>query len=268
VKSLSGAALFVAMPALLVLYGRTVTAHNAATYSGTEVSLGKAPRTFVRGVLSSIPGSAWRLSERVLGGRISLVAIIFGVVIFVAMLVRWWFAESEAEPQAASPAVNRIGLSSAVVSVVVYASFAIALQAITPKVQTELLEVGFAYTFYAMSSCAVALCIAVGFKAVLTNERYRAWRFLACSAAAAFLLVQCTVNWRLSEAMNQSYVTNRRLTASFDQDVRSDSRCRALEQWAAGSWPAYYEQGMIDGLQVAYQYYFGEPFCKGFVPSG
>ena len=51
---------------------------------------------------------------------------------------------------------------------------------------------------------------------------------------------------------------------AFDDDAPVPERCQALANWTAGGWPDYYETGMVDGLEVAYEYYFDEPFCDGF----
>jgi len=79
-----------------------------------------------------------------------------------------------------------------------------------------------------------------------------------------FTLIQLTVNWRLSEQLNASLMPNRQLLEAFDDDAPVPERCQALQNWTAGGWPDYYEIGMVEGLEVTYQYYFGEPFCDGF----
>jgi hypothetical protein len=161
-----------------------------------------------------------------------------------------------------------MGLLAASAAVVVYATFAVALQAATSKVQNEMRGIGYVYTFYAVTSCALALGIAALVRALIHNERLRPQRFFVMAFGIAFVFVQFTINWNISASMNEVQVRNRRLTASFDSDAPMAQRCDALVQWAQGEWPLYYEQGMTDGLQVAYPYYFGEPFCSGYTPSG
>ena len=60
-----------AAPAGALLLGRFVTGGQASTYAGTTTRVGgEAARTFVEGMLSSLPGAAWKLSDRfVTGGR-------------------------------------------------------------------------------------------------------------------------------------------------------------------------------------------------------
>ena len=267
-RAVVGGALFVALPAALVLFGRSVTIGNSASYGGTEVTLDKAARTFERGVLSSIPGAAWRLSERSGGGQVGLLPVAFALAALIALLIRFWLGRAQREAFIRPSTNKRLGLAAATVAVMTYALFAVALQAITSKVQNEMLGAGYVYTFYAMTSSAVALGVAVAVNAVVAEKRFRSWRSVVLLLAAAFMLTQFTVNWRLTTSMNESYVRNRTLIASFDRDADMPTRCRSLQQWTGIPWPGYYEKGMTDGLQAAYQYYFGEPFCAGFVSKG
>lgn len=258
---LAGSAIFLGVPALLVLYGRTVTGSSTATYSGIDVRLSGSTRAFVLGVGGSLPGSAWWLSDRKLGGRVELVFVVFGIVTFVAMLLRWWAKTSDLRAEAPSENRQRLGQVSVVLAVVIYACFALSLQAITEKVQNEMLSLGYVYTFYAMTSCAIALGLAVAGHTLYLHRPSLRWRALLSTVAIAFLVIQSTVNWRLSERMNDAWARNVRLLNSFDEDAPPVRRCEALDAWSAIHWPAYYKAGMTSGLDQAYRYYFGEPFC-------
>ena len=268
VMHLTRSAIFLGVPALLVLYGRTVNGSNTVTYGGTEIRLSGAPRAFALGVVGSMPGAAWRLSDRQLGGRLRLVFLVFGIATFLALLLKWWAQTSDLRTESTSDNRQRPGQISVVLAVVIYACFAIGLQAITEKVQDEMLSLGYVYTFYAMTSCAIALGLAVAGQTLYLRRCSAAWRILLAAGAVSFLVIQSTVNWRLSEKMNVAYSPNVRLLNSFDGDVGSARRCQALDAWSAIPWPAYYREGMTDGLDKAYRYYFGEPFCPGVAANG
>ncbi|MEO8424938.1 MAG: hypothetical protein ABI595_13640, partial [Actinomycetota bacterium] len=112
------------------------------------------------------------------------------------------------------------------------------------------------------------LGIAIAIRSIYFRPGGDALRYLLCAFAIGFLVVQSTINWRLSEQLNQAYVVNHRLLDSFDEDVEESRRCDAFAAWAVVPWPDYYRDGMRDGLQEAYLYYFDEPFCAALPTPG
>ena len=265
---LARSAIFVGVPAVMVLYGRTVTGPRSNTYSGTQVRTSGAIRAFLLGVGGVLPGAAWRLSIRALGGRVPLVFFVFGLVLFLAWMLRWW-AQSYRHLVSESVGHSRFARAALVFATVGYGVFAITLQSITVKTQDETRELGYVYTFYAIGSSVIALGIAISIRSISLRWSGAALRYLLCVFALGFILVQSTVNWGLSEQLNRDYAVNRRLLDSFDQDVQQVERCNAFAAWAVVPWPAYYRAGMRNGLQAAYQYYFHEPFCASLpAPRG
>jgi hypothetical protein len=214
-----------------------------------------------------LPGSAWRLSIQTLGGQLAVVFFVFATVFLVAWVFRWWSSsEPSADPTDADG--SDIGIAVAVVCAIgLYASFALALQSITIKVQDEAPAVGYVYTWYAMTSCAVALGLAAAARYLSMRPASARVRYVAVGLGLSVLFVQNTVNWRLSEQLTTSYAANRRLLDAFDQDIVPVARCAALIQWQTIVWPDYYESGITDGIQEAFDYYFGEPFCPLIGPT-
>lgn len=269
------------LPAALVVAGRFVTSEqSAANYSGTTVRLEGAATTFARGAWSSLPASAWRLAIDHLGGQLGVVFFVFGAVLLVALAVRWLCLVGEPTSDAAADIVSStrhdepldpgsgsserapdrwagVGFTCAVA---VYAVFSLALQSVTVKVQDEAPAIGYVYTWYAMTSSAVALLIAVVARRVAARPRGLA-KTLAIALAIGLLFVQNTVNWRLSEQLNRDFGANRHLLDAFDPATSVDERCDTLVQWQSIRWPAYYEGGIVDGLQESFEHYFDEPFC-------
>ena|GEM_PF-3351287 len=265
-RAIAGSLAIVMIPAALILYGRTVTGDQAQTYGGTTVRVGRvAAETFGLGILSSIPGAAWGLSIRTLGGTLGMVWMAIGVVVLLAVISFVWLAsfrghedESDAEP-------DRLMVAAFASAVIAFWIVAVGLQAVTVKVQDEVIELGYVYTSYCVGAAAVALGLGACIR--VFSARRAHWGSFGPALLAictVFTLIQLTVNWRLSEQLNASLMPNRQLLEAFDDDAPVPERCQALQNWTAGGWPDYYEIGMVEGLEVTYQYYFGEPFCDGF----
>ena len=263
-----GASVFVGLPAFVILLGRSITGDQAESYGGTTVRMSGAARTFGIGIVSSLPGAAWRHSLRNLGGHLSLVFSVFVIGIGLLLALRVWATRSIADSENETRKVQPLGIFAVIAATTLYAMFAIALQAITVKVQDETIGVGYVYTAYAMSSAAIALALAAVAHHVYTRQRNGTFKFVCASAAIVFVFVQSTFNWRLSEQLNAVTAPSGLLVEAFDSDVPEPSRCKVLVDWTNGGWPIYYEETMTAGLQRAYRYYFGEEFCKGFVSNG
>ena len=265
-RVLLGSAAIVVTPACFLVYGRTVTGEQAETYGGTTVRLGRvAAETFGLGVLSSLPGAAWGLSIRTLGGTLGMVWLAIGVVALLAGISFVWirsFRGHEIFPRA--DVQHSVTLAFALACVTFW-FVAVGIQAITVKVQDEVIELGYVYTSYCVGAAVVALALAAAIRSLVARrDLWSLYGPAFIAVSLAFVLVQLTVNWRLSEQLNASLVPNRQLLDAFDDDAPVPERCQALANWTAGGWPDYYETGMVDGLEVAYEYYFDEPFCDGF----
>ena len=279
-----GAASVVFAPLVLVTLGRRITGERASTYGGTTVRLGReAVGAFGYGMVGALPGTAWRLSIRSLGGTLGMVFLAIGVVVLLVWLAGSFIPMVASDARrdvasaptttttattttttTASPSFDGWLAGAFVAALVVYWCFAVAILSITVKVQDETLGFGYVYSSYAVGATIVALVLAVIAHAVVRQGPSPVRLLLGC-IACGFVLVQLTINWRLAEQLNDTFQVNRRLLAAFDEDVPPPQRCGALTEWTSWVWPDYYEDGMTDGIQLAYQHYFGEPFCEGFV---
>jgi hypothetical protein len=256
------AALFVGMPATLILVGRAVTGARQSDYAGTDISFSHAGRTVLLGLANIVPGTSWGLSSKQLGGHISLVYFVLGLMLFLCWVTRWW--AQEYRPTSAvvgRSSLNSLGIAAAIAGPMVYGFFAIILQAVTVKIQNETADLGHVYTYYAMGSSVVALGLAVTARSLFFRQGLVRVRFVAAAVAISFVLVQQTINWRLSESLNSYYAVNHHLLDAFAKDVPEAKRCDAFTAWTVIPWPDYYRIDMRDGLNDAYQYYFNEPFC-------
>ncbi len=261
-----GSAAILFTPALFLLAGRQVTGDQAATYGGTTIRIGgSALRAFGLGGAGTIPGAAWRLSVDSLGGVLDMVPFAIGV----AVLLTWIAAihrQAALSANASIPSVSDRALATAAAcGLGIYWLVAILLQAITVKVQDETLELGYVYSSYSFGAAIIALLLAIAARATMHDRRLRTALPVLAACAVAFVLVQQTINWRLAEQLNSAVTPSRQLLDAFDDSATPPERCQALLNWSVGGWPDYYEVGMIDGLDVMYRYYFGEPFCEAFV---
>lgn len=251
------------LPAASVLFGRTVTGEQSTSYAGTTIRLSGAVSTFARGAITSLPGTAWHRSIDALGGRLGVVFFVFGTVALCLCAGWWWLTSGDdAEPtESTEPTLmSLLSVVSCVLAVAVSAAFALALQSVTIKVQDEAPGVGYVYTWYAMTSSAVALGLAVVARMLWVRRGGTAAR-LALAVGVSVLFVQSTVNWRLTEQLVVDYGINLRLIGAFDDEVPAVQRCAALLRWQETAWPEYYEQGLTDGISEAFHFYFDEPFC-------
>lgn len=266
-KVFMGSMMIIVVPALYILAGRRVTGDQSQSYGGTTVRLGSsALRTFGLGLASSLPGAAWRLSIDTLGGTLGIVSFAIAVTVLLIWISIVWIERVRNAEDSQVPWIRDRRLTVVLFAAMVsYWFIAVGVQAITVKVQDETLRLGYVYTSYCVGAAVVALGLAIAARSVCGDRRLRAYLPVLGAVAVSFVLVQQTVNWRLSEQLNASLIPNRQLLAAFDDSTTPPERCQALLAWTSGGWPEYYETGMIEGLDVAYEYYFGEPFCDGFV---
>lgn len=261
-----GSAAILMAPALLLIYGRTVTGDQAQSYGGTTVRTGRvAAETFGLGILSSLPGAAWALSVRTLGGTLGIVWVAMAVVLMLGGISFVWMRSFRGHDIFARPEGHDLITWAFVAACVTFWFVAIALQAITVKVQDEVVGLGYVYTAYCVGAAVVSLGLAAAIRALVARrECWGAYGPALLAVGLSFALIQLTVNWRLSEQMNSALVLNRQLLAAFDEDAAPPERCLALQNWTAVGWPDYFEIGTIDGLDVIFDHFFDEPFCDGF----
>ncbi|PVG84320.1 hypothetical protein DDE18_01445 [Nocardioides gansuensis] len=247
------------VPALLLVVARG--ASPADTYAGRQVRADGAFDFLVRGLLGSLPGGAWQVSEKILQARPGLVFSQTVAVLVVVAAVGLWCARVPELPPADPATRSRAGALAAGGGVVVYALFAVGLQSSTVKVQDEMLGIGYVYMFYAVVATSVALGVAV-VTLELIRTRRRAWpRTVALCCAVVFLVFQGTYNMRLHDLHNSIFKPNAALDNAWDEDVPQGERCRAIHAWADNPWPDYYRNDVVLGTDKAYRYYFGEAFC-------
>ncbi len=253
------------VPAILLLLGRILSRSSSQLYGGTTISLGsRAIHTFLKSLTSTLPGSAWALSSEFLGGSIGLVRGVIPIVGLLVLVVAT-FLYSESKQKRVRRAIDKLLITAGLAALLIYWLVGVGVQSITSKVQNESLEIGYVYTYYAIGATVVALLISLAILYYGSSLRIKS------SIVAVTLLLtlvgtcQLTVNWRLMEKMYTSFEPNRALIATFSSHSDIPQRCRALQNWTSGGWPAYYEEGMTNGLQSAYLHYHDEEFCPNFV---
>jgi hypothetical protein len=251
---------------LYVVVGRFITGQNAATYAGTTVRLdSNFVPTLTNAMISSLPGSSWILSRDFLGGSVamSIRATVIAFTIIFAVLV---YAK-RTQIQHLVEGTNRFLASGMVFVVSFYWIFGTALQSMTIKVQDESPRIGYVYTYYAIGSSVFALVATIAILSINWNRIRPNIQVFLTVFVSFFLLIQLTINWRLSEQLRASFVPNAQLTKVFTHQYPENERCEALRNWTAGNWPEYYESEMVAGLQTSYFYFHGVSFCNSFVPN-
>jgi hypothetical protein len=241
----------VGLPALAVLAGRAKVGSVAETYGGTTLALSsRALSTTLIHIASATPGAGWKLSHETLGGsaRLSLLAM------FAAALAVTVFVTSF---RALPPIRNAVAKISA--CFLIYFLVASIMLGITLKVQNETSRIGQVYLEYVPGHILWAtaliflgsLCIGAGKR---TSEVFAVFLVI-------FATIQFTINWRLSESLNNMVVPNRQVIAAYSSSASESRRCMTLLNWRQGNWPEYYADTLTKGIAISYQNYFGESFC-------
>jgi hypothetical protein len=252
----------VLIPAIYVLWGRSVTGSRSHHYGGTTVRMGRqAVDTFVAGGVSNLPASAWWLSRRHLGGVIPVSFSGAAVAAVVTLLTLSLLSLSLRN--LTRPTLDKYLLL--VVPMTVYALFALAIQSITEKVQNETLGIGYVYTQYAVGSSVVAVLLAICVMTALKSRYASGIRSCLLVGCSLFIAIQFTTNWSLSNQMTRMVQPNSELTRAFSETKTEAERCAALINWTNGNWPEYYERDMVEGLEIAYRHFHSTSFCSSFV---
>jgi hypothetical protein len=258
---------------MFILWGRSITGKNAASYAGTSIRLNEMfLPTLGKSLTASLPGASWGLSRDTLGGAIdvstrSLVSIftliVVSSVIFglnpIGRSIRFKSNRTSQKVRICCFIFGPLLLS--------YWLLGAGLQSMTIKVQDETLKIGYVYTHYAVGFSVVVCCICLVIFLLDWSRISRPFLVASCSLAIVFATVQSTINWKLSTQLRAMTIPNQQLTSAFSEKRPYGERCRALQVWTAGNWPPYYEEGMVAGLQQAFQHFHGVKFCDAYVPN-
>jgi hypothetical protein len=251
----------------VVIAGITKVALGPAegTYTGTAVAVGGGQvRSITYGLISTLPGSAWRVAKDFLGTPVALrttpIAILIMLTIVLATLARRYPASRWTKPLR-----SKLELTLLIASPAAFLVGATVIQTSTQKVQDEAPRIGYVYNYYAIGATAVAVLLVVILVAVPAHWWTDLVRTIAMTGAVAFVSVQFLLNWNVTMRFNELTYPSRQLLVTFSEHPPEIIRCSALQGWTLGLWPDAYEDAMLAGLQDAYQYFHGEPFCAGFV---
>jgi len=251
---------------LYVVAGRFITGRNASTYAGTTLRLdSNFVPTLTKALISSFPGSSWILSRDFLGGSVAM-SIRATVIAFTIIFAVFVYAKRAQFHHPVKP-TNGLVISGVLFTIVFYWFLGTALQSMTIKVQDETPRIGYVYTHYAIGSSVIALVVAIVILSINWNHAWPNVQLFLAIFVSFFLLVQLTINWRLSGQLRASFVPNAQLTKVFTHQHPENERCDALRNWTAGNWPEYYENEMVAGLQTSYFHFHGVSFCNSFVPN-
>jgi hypothetical protein len=253
------------IPALVLLWGRNLSGSAAQSYGGTTIRLGvRSLQTFLNGMISTLPGSAWVLSKETLGGSVGFIAGVLPIVTLLVLVVTvFLYSESHLAKQMQSFDVWLF--ATGFIALLIYWFVGVGVQSITVKVQDESQRIGYVYTYYAVGATVVALLISMAILYFGSSLRMKTSTVVVTLFLTVVASCQLTINWRLMDKMYAVLEPNRALIAAFSSQASIPYRCRALLDWSSGGWPDYYEVGMIEGLQNAYTHYHREEFCPDFV---
>lgn len=254
------------VPAVMTLIIQILVSPAAANYDGTKISQkNSALGTFGKGMVSSLPGAAWPRSREWLNYPVPIRTV--PLAMLLAMFLVLWFLARRfgVRPDLAlGSARQRLALASVAVAPVLYWAMATGIQALTKKVQDEVVGIGMVYNFYAVGSVCFAVLVVVGWS-VLPRFRFaEVVAPIAVGLLVVFAAVQYLVNSELSRRQNEVMVPNRELLAAYSDEAPVVVRCAAIRTWTAGDWPDYYEDQVVSGIEKGYREFHQTEFCPGY----
>jgi hypothetical protein len=249
------------MPAIFTVISfvllRTYTGKNANAYEGTTILLGfNSIRSFLINLAGAFPTSTWPIASRLEGLYFS-VPLLF-IVVLLLYFVGYFHKTCDPKYNKKSSASVLVNKESLVLcSLVIWGFGAIAIQSLTPKIQTEVNVIGKVYTSYATSASVVTILIASLILQKIDTKNKIAMTFFLLLAAA-----QITLNFALNAKIWDVMNPNVRLISVATSPTDSVTRCKALNQWLEVNWPPYYSAGTVRGLNVYSESINDEPFCE------
>ena len=239
---------------LLVIFFKLNFATSASSYGGTTVEIGeKVVSTLGLNIASSFPGSGWVTSFRLIRfphlGSMQM-ALIFFIACLSFLLLRY-IAQGPEQ-------IIRTPLKAPIAALLSLAFFALFIQSLTPKIQSETSKLGYVYTAYAVTYMVSVIFLTLLFFK-LSQERKKIFIIFI----VIFGCIQGYLNLGLHNWLYQNLQPNLSLVklAILPGSTNSE-RCIALNNWTAGPWPDYYETQVKDGLDE-YAKLMGEKvFCE------
>lgn len=294
-KVITGAAYFGSFIPLFIAI-RLYLAHvcaEASCYSGVKTELGgRAVRTTVYGVISSIPGAGRNelladLDRVGWGSRYPVLptwwSVLIGIGAIAAMLLLWWALQHDRSAPAdlgdavAEPGEQRRA-EAILLAIGAGLSFLVAVGAaavigVASRSQDILVAPGIPYrnavvTWFGLAFCLVLVVVAVG---ILSSRRgaLLAWGALAAVigiVVAIFLppnlmaLRANRITHQFTEAIHWEFVKG---------DPTQQGKARRCELYAAirDRTAGYEEKELLANINPAYEAYHGRPFCSAVDPS-
>lgn len=257
------------LPALMIPFVIAVglqlqAAPRSANYGGTSIAFAEGSgRAFGVALISSLPTAAWPLSRHYLSGVVELIpAAVITLAVVGSVLA--FVSSSHARPTPSARVLRSTG-AALTSSPMAYWVLATLVQAATVKVQSEAVQVGQVYTYYAIGATTLAVVGAMLFHLLPHSALVLRLAPGFTVLFSLFVLVQSMINWNISQRFNATTGQYRALLAAYSDQRNEAERCIALHEWAVLKLPDYYEVSMIEGLDAASHYYHGEPFCSDFV---
>lgn len=265
VAALGRAAVIVGLPAAVTIVIQILVSPASANYTGTQIAAENSPMTtFGKAIVSSMPAAAWPKSRNWINDSIPIKT--YPVVVITVLFVVLWYLGRRFGARLVHTTGRRDGLALAaiVASPLAYWLGATLIQSLTRKVQDEVNEIGKVYNFYAIGSACIAVAAVLVFTMLPDRKVLRSLAPVGVGLGAMFLAVQFLVNAELSSMINEMTIPNRELLVAYSSHAPVEERCRTIRTWTAGSWPDYYEDQIVVGMELGYQEFHDESFCPGF----
>jgi hypothetical protein len=250
--------------ALTVVYFYSRNKAQSANYEGTAISLGdRFPTVFRNGMLSSLPGTSWSRAEDWMpypSPWTQRIILYFAIALGLIGSILWLTRKVASETASSSRSITRLLIASS--ALFIYWAGATLTQTATVKIQKEASGIGQVYNYYAIGASAFGALFVVAAFAVDRRKIPLAVRGLVLGAVILVCANQYRTNTNVTIQFNGVVVPTGNLLNVYSEGRDMTQRCQALDWWKTMGWPEYYWLDMEIGMNLSYELYRGEPFCR------
>jgi hypothetical protein len=259
------------LSALVVFPGLATTAFfylknkaASANYTGTSVSFDTPfPKTFLQGIIGSLPAGGWNMSFSWLPNSLSFnSSYIIQFIIGIGLVSLTYFSRPIRQTIHHKKNVTIFRVFVYISPLLIYWAGATMVQASTIKVQQEAIRIGQVYNYYAVGVVCLAIIVACLFSLIDWRKIRLSLKVFLVAVVLTSGAFQYVINWNITNQFNMALSGNRNLLVAFADKPPMVQRCAAFEAWKAMGWPEYYWLDMELGMNATYLKFHGQEFCR------
>jgi hypothetical protein len=188
------------------------------------------------------------------------IILYFAIALGLIGSILWLTRKVASETASSSRSITRLLIASS--ALFIYWAGATLTQTATVKIQKEASGIGQVYNYYAIGASAFGALFVVAAFAVDRRKIPLAVRGLVLGAVILVCANQYRTNTNVTIQFNGVVVPTGNLLNVYSEGRDMTQRCQALDWWKTMGWPEYYWLDMEIGMNLSYELYRGEPFCR------